>query len=91
MQNDKVVLVPRESEKLECEYLVKLKSKKTKESFTLETKVFDNDIVCQLLKELIGFKKGIFTNGYQWVLMQCKEVNYLKPNFNIVDDEKGIK
>lgn len=23
--------------------------------------------------------------------MQCKEVNYLKPNFNIVDDEKGIK
>ena len=30
-------------------------------------------------------------NGYQWILMQCKEVNYLKPNFNIVDDEKGIK
>ena len=88
MQNDKVVLVPRESEKLECEYLVKLKSKKTKEKFSQENK---NTIVCQLLKELIGFKKVIFTNGYQWILMQCKEVNYLKPNFNIVDDEKGIK
>lgn len=88
MQNEKVVLVPRESEKLECEYLVKLKSKKTKEKFSQENK---NTIVCQLLKELIGFKKVIFTNGYQWILMQCKEVNYLKPNFNIVDDEKGIK
>lgn len=90
MQNDKVVLVPRESEKLECEYLVKLKSKKTKESFTLETKVFGNDIVCELLKELIGFKKVIFTNGYQWILMQCKEVKYSEPNFKIVD-EKGIE
>lgn len=91
VQNDKVVLVPRESEKLECEYRVNLKSKKTKESFTLEKKVFNNDIVCELLKELIGFKKVIFTNGYQWILMQCKEINYSKPNFKIVDDEKGIK
>lgn len=91
MQNDKVVLVPRESEKLECEYLVKLKSKKTKESFTLETKVFGNDIVCQLLKELIGFKKVIFTNGYQWILMQCKEVEYSETNFEKVKDRNGIK
>ena len=88
MQNDKAVLVPRERKNLECEYLVKLKSKKIKEKFSQENK---NTIVCQLLKELIGFKKVIFTNGYQWILMQCKEVNYLKPNFNIVDDEKGIK
>lgn len=91
VQNDKVVLVPRESEKLECEYLVKLKSKKTKESFTLKKEVFDNDIVCELLKELIGFKKVIFTNGYQWILMQCKEVEYSESKFKIVDDEKGIK
>ena len=98
IQNDKVVLVPRESEKLECEYLVKLKSKKPKESFTLETKesftlepkVFDKDIVCELLKELIGFKKVIFTNGYQWILMQCETVEYSEPNFKIVD-EKGIE
>ena len=87
MQNDKVVLVPRESEKLECEYLVKLKSKKTKEKFSQENK---NTIVCQLLKELIGFKKVIFTNGYQCILMQCKEVKYSEPNFKIVD-EKGIE
>lgn len=90
IQNDKVVLVPRESEKLECEYLVKLKSKKPKESFTLERKVFENDIVCELLKELVGFKKVIFTNGYQWILMQCKEVEYSEPSFAIVDEE-GIK
>ena len=91
VQNDKVVLVPRESEKLECEYLVKLKSKKIKEKFSQENKKCWNTIVCQLLKELIGFKKVIFTNGYQWILMRCKEVNYSKPNFKIVDDEKGIK
>lgn len=91
IQNDKVVLVPRESEKLECEYLVKLKSKKPKESFTLETKVFENDIVCELLKELVGFKKVIFTNGYQWILMQCKEVEYSETNFEKVKDRNGIK
>ena len=53
------------------EYPVELKSKKTKESSPLEKIVFDNEIVfdngivCELLKELIGFKKVIFTNGYQ--------------------------
>lgn len=72
MQNDKVVLVPRESENLECEYLVKLKNKKIKELFSQEKKECCNTIVCELLKELIGFKKVIFTNGYQWVLMQCQ-------------------
>ena len=72
MQNDKAVLVPRESENLECEYLVKLKNKKIKELFSQEKKECCNTIVCELLKELIGFKKVIFTNGYQWVLMQCQ-------------------
>lgn len=75
MQNDKVVLVPRtrKSEKLECEYLVELKSKKIKEEkFSQENKECCNTIVCELLKELIGFKKVIFTNGYQWILMQCQ-------------------
>ena len=72
MQNKEVVLVPGESEKLECEYLVKLKSKKIKEKFSQENKECCNTIVCELLKELIGFKKVIFTNGYQWILMQCQ-------------------
>ena len=90
MQNKEVVLVPGESEKLECEYLVKLKSKKIKEKFSQENKECCNKIVCELLKELIGFKKVIFTNGYQWILMQCKEVEYSEPNFAIVD-EKGTK
>ena len=71
MQNDKAVRVPRESEKLECEYLVKLK-KKIEELFSQEKKECCNTIVCELLKELIGFKKVIFTNGYQWILMQCQ-------------------
>lgn len=90
MQNKEVVLVPAESEKLECEYLVKLKSKKIKEKFSQENKECCNKIVCELLKELIGFKKIIFTNGYQWILMQCKEVEYSETNFAIVDEE-GIK
>lgn len=72
MQNDKVVFVPRESENLECEYLVKLKNKKITELFFQEKKECCNTIVCELLKELIGFKKVIFTNGYQWILMQCQ-------------------
>lgn len=87
VQNDKVVLVPQDSKN---EYPVELKSEKTNELFFLKEKVFNNKTVCELLKELIGFKKVIFTNGYQWILMQCKEVNYSKPNFKIVD-EKGIK
>ena len=90
MQNDKAVHVPRESKNLECEYRVKLK-KKIKELFSQEKKECCNTIVCELLKELIGFKKVIFTNGYQWILMQCKEVEYSETNFKIVDDEKGIK
>ena len=90
MQNKEVVLVPGESEKLECEYLVKLKSKKIKEKFSQENKECCNKIVCELLKELIGFKKIIFTNGYQWILMQCEKVEYSEPNFAIVDEE-GIK
>lgn len=90
MQNDKAVLVPRESEKLECEYLVKLKNKKIKELFSQEKKECCNTIVCELLKELIGFKKVIFTNGYQWILMQCEKVEYSESSFAIVE-EKGIK
>lgn len=31
-----------------------------------------NKIDYELFKELIGFKKVIFTNGYQWILMQCQ-------------------
>ena len=79
------------------EYPVELKSKKTKESSPLEKIVFDNEIVfdngivCELLKELIGFKKVIFTNGYQWILMQCKEVEYSETNFEKVKDRNGIK
>lgn len=87
-RNDKGVLVLQDSKN---EYPVELKSEKTNELFFLKEKVFNNKTVCELLKELIGFKKVIFTNGYQWILMQCKEVNYSKPNFKIVDDEKGIK
>ena len=90
MQNGKVVLVPRESENLECEYLVKLKNKKIKELFSQEKKECCNKIVCELLKELIGFKKVIFTNGYQWILMQCEKVKYSESSFDIVD-EKGTK
>ena len=90
MQNKEVVLVPGESEKLECEYLVKLKSKKIKEKFSQENKECCNKIVCELLKELIGFKKVIFTNGYQWILMQCEKVKYSESSFDIVD-EKGTK
>lgn len=90
MQNKEVVLVPGESEKLECEYLVKLKSKKIKEKFSQENKECCNKIVCELLKELIGFKKVIFTNGYRWILMQCEKVEYLESSFAIVDEE-GIK
>lgn len=87
-RNDKGVLVLQDSKN---EYPVELKSKKTNESFTLKKEVFDNDIVCELLKELIGFKKVIFTNGYQWILMQCEKVEYSESSFKIVDDEKGIK
>lgn len=90
MQNDKAVLVPRERKNLECEYLVKLKSKKIKEKFSQENKECCNTIVCELLKELIGFKKVIFTNGYQWILMQCEKVEYSESSFAIVE-EKGIK
>lgn len=87
MQNDKVVLVPGESEKLECEYLVELKSKKIKEEkFSQENKECCNTIVCELLKELIGFKKVIFTNGYQWILIQCSETEFEKEK-----DKNGIK
>ena len=92
-RNDKGVLVLQDSKN---EYPVELKSEKTNELFFLKEKVFDNKTVfnnktvCELLKELIGFKKVIFTNGYQWILMQCKEVKYSKPNFKIVD-EKGIE
>ena len=89
-RNDKGVLVLQDSKN---EYPVELKSKKTNESFSLNEKVFDDITVCELLKELIGFKKVIFTNGYQWILMQCNEVEYSKPNFKIkiVDDKEGIK
>ena len=93
MQNDKVVLVPRISENMEREYLVNLKSKKIKELFFQEKKECCNcnTIICEILKELIGFKKVIFTNGYQWILMQCEKVEYSESSFKIVDDEKGIK
>lgn len=91
MQNDKAVLVPRERKNLECEYLVKLKSKKIKEKFSQENKECCNTIVCELLKELVGFKKVIFTNGYQWILMQCKEVEYSETNFEKVKDRNEIK
>lgn len=91
MQNDKAVLVPRERKNLECEYLVKLKSKKIKEKFSQENKECCNTIVCELLKELVGFKKVIFTNGYQWILMQCKEVEYSETNFEKVKDRNKIK
>lgn len=94
MQNDKVVLVPRtrKSENMEREYLVELKSKKIKEEkFSQENKECCNTIVCELLKELIGFKKVIFTNGYQWILMQCKEVEYSETEFEKEKDKNGIK
>ena len=90
MQNDKAVLVPRERKNLECGYLVKLKNKKINELFFQEKKECCNTIVCELLKELIGFKKVIFTNGYQWILMQCEKVEYSESSFAIVE-EKGIK
>lgn len=89
MQNDKVVLVPRtrKNENMECEYLVELKSKKIKkEKFSQENKECCNTIVCELLKELIGFKKVIFTNGYQWILIQCSETEFEKEK-----DKNGIK
>lgn len=89
MQNDKVVLVPRtrKSENMEREYLVELKSKKIKEEkFSQENKECCNTIVCELLKELIGFKKVIFTNGYQWILIQCSETEFEKEK-----DKNGIK
>lgn len=91
MQNDKAVLVPRERKNLECGYLVKLKNKKINELFFQEKKECCNTIVCELLKELIGFKKVIFTNGYQWILMQCKEVEYSETNFEKVKDRNEIK
>lgn len=87
MQNDKAVLVPQDSKN---EYTVELKSEKTNELFFLKEKVFDNKTVRELLKELIGFKKVIFTNGYQWILMQCEKVKYSESSFDIVD-EKGTK
>lgn len=90
MRNNEVVLVPRDSETMECEYLVELKRKKIIEKLcSQEKKECCNTIVCELLKELIGFKKVIFTNGYQWILMQCqcdkknsedKKVNEIKVN-----------
>lgn len=93
MRNNEVVLVPRESEKLKHEYLVELKRKKIKELFFQEKKECCNcnTIVCELLKELIGFKKVIFTNGYQWILMQCKEVEYSETEFEKEKDKNGIK
>ena len=57
-QNDKESLVLRDSEKEECEYCVELRNGKRIE------------LVYELLEELIGFKKVIFTNGYEWILMQ---------------------
>lgn len=86
-RNDKVVLVLQDSKN---EYSVELKSEKPNELFSLKETVFDNKIVCELLKELIGFKKVIFTNGYQWILMQCEKVEYSESSFAIVDEE-GIK
>ena len=92
-RNDKGVLILQDSKN---EYPVELKSEKTNELFFLKEKVFDNKTVfnnktvCELLKELIGFKKVIFTNGYQWILMQCEKVEYLESSFAIVDEE-GIK
>lgn len=86
-RNDKGVLILQDSKN---EYPVELKSEKTNELFFLKEKVFDNKTVCELLKELIGFKKVIFTNGYQWILMQCETVEYSESSFAIVDEE-GIK
>ncbi len=75
-RNDKGVLILQDSKN---EYPVELE------------KVFDNKTVCELLKELVGFKKVIFTNGYQWILMQCKEVEYSETNFEKVKDRNEIK
>ena len=73
MRNNEVVLVPRDSETMECEYLVELKRKKIIEKLcSQEKKEGCNTIICEILKELIGFRKVIFTNGYQWILMQCQ-------------------
>ncbi len=59
-QNDKESLVLRDSGKEECEYCVELRNGKR------------IGLVYELLEEVIGFKKVIFTNGYQWILMQCQ-------------------
>lgn len=59
-QNDKESLVLRDSEKDECEYCVELRNGKR------------IGVVYEMLEEVIGFKKVIFTNGYQWILMQCQ-------------------
>ena len=86
-RNDKGVLILQDSKN---EYPVELeKVFDNKKVFNNKT-VFDNETVCELLKELVGFKKVIFTNGYQWILMQCKEVEYSETSFDIVD-EKGTK
>lgn len=85
-RNDKGVLILQDSKN---EYPVELE--KTNELFFLKEKVFDNETVCELLKELVGFKKVIFTNGYQWILMQCKEVEYSETNFEKVKDRNEIK
>lgn len=79
-QNDKESLVLRDSEKDECEYCVELRNGKR------------IGVVYEMLEEVIGFKKVIFTNGYQWILMQCQCDNkdfqceslvdfYPEPNF----------
>lgn len=87
-RNDKGVLILQDSKN---EYPVELeKVFDNKKVFNNKT-VFDNETVCELLKELVGFKKVIFTNGYQWILMQCKEVEYSETNFEKVKDRNEIK
>lgn len=57
-RNDKGFLVLRDGKKAGRKYCVGLRNGKPM------------DLVYQLLEELIGFKKVIFTNGYEWILMQ---------------------
>ena len=57
-RNDKESLVLRDGKKAGRKYCVGLRNGKSM------------DLVYQLLEELIGFKKVIFTNGYEWILMQ---------------------
>lgn len=79
-RNDKESLVLRDGKKAGRKYCVGLRNGKSM------------DLVYQLLEELIGFKKVIFTNGYEWILMQhqcdnkdfqCESLAnfYPEPNF----------